>query len=167
MKDDVAWVAVRRIVRHRKSPGFANARALETGYLNWRKRAYNSRDRSAREIVVEDVIGKEPSVETNRNLAAVFADLNKLVGQSKVKSAFRSILQFAQSNYKAELAGEEVRHMPMNRMFLGNPGTGKVMPRVHQWYLRLLTLVFLPFHLPPPSSQSTVAWCVAPCFHSC
>ena len=133
IKDDVAWVAVRRIVRHRKSPGFANARALETGYLNWRQRAYNSRDHSAREIVIEDVIGKEPSVETNQNRAAVFADLNKLVGQAKVKSAFRSILQFAQSNYKAELAGEEVRHMPMNRMFLGNPGTGKVTPRVHPW----------------------------------
>ena len=26
------------------------------------------------------------------------------------------------------LAGEQVRPMPMNRMFLGNPGTGKVWP---------------------------------------
>ena len=126
IKDEVAWVAVRRIVRHRKSPGFANARALELGYLDWRKRAYNSRDRSAREILVEDVIGKEPNVETNRALAEVFADLDKLVGQEKVKAAFRSIRKFAQSNYKAELAGEQVRPMPMNRMFLGNPGTGKV-----------------------------------------
>ena len=113
-------------MRHRKSPGFANARALELGYLDWRKRAFNSRDRSAREIVVEDVIGKEPNIESNRVLAEVFADLDKLVGQEKVKAAFRSILKFAQSNYKAELAGEQVRPMPMNRMFLGNPGTGKV-----------------------------------------
>jgi hypothetical protein len=142
MKDDVAWVAVRRIVRHRKSPGFANARALETGYLEWRKRAYNSRDRSAREIVVEDVIGKEPSIETNRALAEVFADLNKLVGQEKVKSAFHSILRFAQSNYKAELAGDQVRHMPMNRMFLGNPGTGKVRPPFLPCYLQPHFLVF-------------------------
>jgi hypothetical protein len=126
IKDDVAWVAVRRIVRHRKSPGFANARALEMGYLEWRKRAYNSRDRSKREIVVEDVIGKEPNIETNRALADVFADLDKLVGQDKVKAAFWSILKFAQSNYKAELSGEQVRPMSMNRMFLGNPGTGKV-----------------------------------------
>ena len=142
MKDDVAWVAVRRIVRHRKSPGFANARALETGYLKWRKRAYNSRDRSAREIVVEDVIGKEPSIETNRALAEVFADLNKLVGQEKVKAAFHSILRFAQSNYKAELAGDQVRHMPMNRMFLGNPGTGKVWPPFLPCYLQPHFLVF-------------------------
>jgi hypothetical protein len=126
MKDEVAWVAIRRIVRHRKSPGFANARALEMGYLDWRKRAYNSRERSGREIVVEDVIGKEPNIEVNRALAEVFADLDKLVGQEKVKRAFHTILQFAQSNYKAELAGDQVRHMPMNRMFLGNPGTGKV-----------------------------------------
>ncbi len=115
-------------MRHRKSPGFANARALELGYLDWRKRAFNSRDKSAREIVVEDVIGKEPNIESNRALAEVFADLDKLVGQEKVKAAFRSILKFAQSNYKAELAGEQVRPMPMNRMFLGNPGTGKVRP---------------------------------------
>ena len=115
-------------MRHRKSPGFANARALELGYLDWRKRAYNSRERGARDIVVEDVIGKEPNVETNRALAEVFADLDKLVGQEKVKAAFCSILKFAQSNYKAELAGEQVRPMPMNRMFLGNPGTGKVWP---------------------------------------
>ena len=115
-------------MRHRKSPGFANARALELGYLDWRKRAFNSRDRSTREIVVEDVIGKEPNIESNRALAEVFADLDKLVGQEKVKAAFRSILKFAQSNYKAELAGEQVRPMPMNRMFLGNPGTGKVKP---------------------------------------
>lgn len=98
------------------------------GYLDWRKRAYNSRERGAREIVVEDVIGKEPNVETNRALAEVFADLDKLVGQEKVKAAFCSILKFAQSNYKSELAGEQVRPMPMNRMFLGNPGTGKVRP---------------------------------------
>ncbi len=115
-------------MRHRKSPGFANARALELGYLDWRKRAYNSRERGAREIVVEDIIGKEPNVETNRALAEVFADLDKLVGQDKVKAAFCSILKFAQSNYKSELAGEQVRPMPMNRMFLGNPGTGKVRP---------------------------------------
>ena len=142
IKDEVAWVAVRRIVRHRKSPGFANARALELGYLDWRKRAYNSRDRSAREILVEDVIGKEPNVETNRALAEVFADLDKLVGQEKVKAAFRSILKFAQSNYKAELAGEQVRPMPMNRMFLGNPGTGKVS---------LPSLPSVPLLIPLPS----------------
>ena len=141
-------------MRHRKSPGFANARALETGYLDWRKRAYNSRDRSAREIVVEDVIGKEPSIETNRALAEVFADLNKLVGQQKVKSAFHSILQFAQSNYKAELAGDQVRHMPMNRMFLGNPGTGKVT--IFSWCS--VTLSISLFQHSPSSSQSTVAW---------
>ena len=115
-------------MRHRKSPGFANARALELGYLDWRKRAYNSRERGAREIVVEDVIGKEPNIETNHALAEVFADLDKLVGQEKVKAAFCSILKFAQSNYKAELSGEQVRPMSMNRMFLGNPGTGKVKP---------------------------------------
>ena len=112
-------------MRHRKSPGFANARALELGYLEWRKRAYNSRESGPREIVVEDVIGKQPSIENNRALAEVFVDLDKLVGQEKVKAAFRSILTFAQKNYDAELVGAEVRPMPMNRMFLGNPGTGK------------------------------------------
>jgi hypothetical protein len=118
IKDDVAWGAVRLIVRHQKSPGFANARALELGYLDWRKRAFNSRDRSTREIAVEDVIGKEPNIESNRARAEVFADLDKLVGQEKVKAAFRSILKFAQSNYNADRAGEQVRSMPMHRMFL-------------------------------------------------
>ncbi len=124
-------------MRHRKSPGFANARALELGYLEWRKRAYNSRERGPREIVVEDIIGKQPSIANNRALAEVFVDLDKLVGQEKVKAAFRSILTFAQNNYDAELAGKEVRPLPMNRMFLGNPGTGK--STVAWMYGRLLS----------------------------
>lgn len=40
-------------------------------------------------------------------------------------SQVRQLVRIAQINYERELAGEKPIDMPLNRLFLGNPGTGK------------------------------------------
>jgi len=56
-------------------------------------------------IVMEDVVGKVPSVATIPELAESMDDFNKLTGLESVKTAIKEFLALAESNYKRELDG--------------------------------------------------------------
>ena len=43
----------------------------------------------------------------------------------RIKREIRQLVKVAQINYERELAGEKPIEMPLNRVFIGNPGTGK------------------------------------------
>ena len=76
-------------------------------------------------IKVVDVLGPPPSVERVPDLKAALSKLDRLIGLKAVKEQAHVLVQLAQVNYQRELNCEEPHLVPLNRLFLGNPGTGK------------------------------------------
>ena len=75
---------------------------------------------------MEDVVGKRPNPKTNSELFSALEELNALIGQEKVKEAIYKLVKQAEVNFDRELEGIKVDDIGLNRLFLGNPGTGKV-----------------------------------------
>lgn len=113
-------VAVARIARGRNLKGFGNARSVRKAFLTIAGSAAKPG-----QIVVEDVIGQRPNRRLNPELDAAMSELDSLTGQSKVKEAISKLVKQAELNYDRELKGLRVVDIGLNRLFLGNPGTGK------------------------------------------
>ena len=82
-------------------------------------------DDSTLMMAVVDVLGPPPSVGRVPDLRAALAELDNKIGLKKVKEAAHRLVKLAQTNYARELNCEDPDLVPMNRLFLGNPGTGK------------------------------------------
>ena len=55
-----------------------------------------------------------------------FPRLNqKKIGWNNIKKAFKELIQLCSTNYDREIEGLPPLEIFFNRMFLGNPGTGK------------------------------------------
>ncbi|KAK2762566.1 hypothetical protein FQN54_000739 [Arachnomyces sp. PD_36] len=124
-------IAVKRLGRGRDRNGFGNARALENMFAQIRER---QSDRLAKQrrgglkpddyhISKEDLIGPDPSKAILESSA--WAKLQKLIGLQAVKESVISMIGLIKSNYERELGGKKLVEMPLNRVFLGPPGTGK------------------------------------------
>jgi hypothetical protein len=48
-----------------------------------------------------------------------------MIGLGRVKSELANMIQVARENYQRELRGEPKVDLQLNRVFIGNPGTGK------------------------------------------
>ena len=75
-------------------------------------------------ITVQDVIGPKPCEETNPEIAKAFAALDAMIGLDDAKKEMRQLLDWARSNWDKEYNGEDVDHVALNRVLVGNPGTG-------------------------------------------
>ncbi|KAK7510212.1 uncharacterized protein IWZ02DRAFT_437339 [Phyllosticta citriasiana] len=62
-------------------------------------------------LAKEDMLGPEPA--------------DKLIGLGSVKDSVRALFESIQYNYTRELDEEPLIHFSLNKVFLGNPGTGK------------------------------------------
>lgn len=72
-----------------------------------------------------DVIGEEPTREKIKELDVALKQLENMTGMKAVKRSVMELVEIAKSNYNKELRGEEVDLITLNRLFIGNPGTGK------------------------------------------
>ncbi|KAK7414950.1 hypothetical protein QQX98_006275 [Neonectria punicea] len=74
-------------------------------------------------LTMEDILGPEP-VDVRLHSAA-WKELDSMAGLEGVKKAIGDLMDRAKVNYRRELAGKELLHTSLNRVFLGPPGTGK------------------------------------------
>jgi Cdc6-like AAA superfamily ATPase len=121
----------KRIGQGRGKEGFGNARAVEN-FLDRISRRQAERIRRARKsgprpddffFTKEDLIGPEPGDALTKCKA--WEKLNNLTGLVAVKQAVQSLVDSIQQNYIRELQEQSPIQYSLNKVFLGNPGTGK------------------------------------------
>uniref|UniRef100_D8QIN5 AAA+ ATPase domain-containing protein n=1 Tax=Schizophyllum commune (strain H4-8 / FGSC 9210) TaxID=578458 RepID=D8QIN5_SCHCM len=123
-------VAIRRVGRGRGRPGFGNARALQNMLDRVTDRQAKRVARERRQGVNPDVfyLSKDDLVvdpTTAMKQSKALQDLHSLTGLRAVKDAVDNFVQLVVVNYKRELLEKEPIMVPLNRVFLGSPGTGK------------------------------------------
>lgn len=124
-------IAVRRLGRGRGRPGFGNARSLENLLARMLSRqaeriASERRNGGAPDdllLVREDLIGPDPS--TVMTESAAWKKLQGMIGLQSVKDSVQSFFSMVGTNYQRELLEKEPHAVSLNRVFYGNPGTGK------------------------------------------
>lgn len=125
-------IVARRIGRGRGSDGFANARAVENAVTKITERQAKrvARERRNGSAMVddffldkEDMIGPDPSQSLNSS--RVWQKLQGLIGLAEVKKTIEALVDTIKYNYRRELAEQPLVEYSLNKVFLGNPGTGK------------------------------------------
>jgi DNA replication protein DnaC len=74
---------------------------------------------------MQDVVGPEPTPELMKGLGAALEELNAMEGLERVKEEVAKLVRVNQQNYQRELRGDKIQQVKKNRLFWGNPGTGK------------------------------------------
>ncbi|CAI7567741.1 unnamed protein product [Penicillium glandicola] len=125
-------IVARRVGRGRGREGFANARAVENAMskISERQAARLSRERQqgGRKVddfflTNEDMIGPDPSQALKSSNA--WQKLQTMIGLDAVKKTVEAILDTMRYNYQRELDEKPLVEYSLNKVFLGNPGTGK------------------------------------------
>lgn len=124
-------IVARRIGYGRGSDGFGNARAVENtvSKISDRQADRLRKERSKGVIpddfvfTKEDLIGPEPSGALVD--CEAWKTLQGMIGLDSVKTAVKSMVDTLTENYQRELLREPIIQYSLNRVFLGNPGTGK------------------------------------------
>jgi hypothetical protein len=126
-----ARIAVRRIGRGRGKPGFGNARAVENAVHQIGNRHAQRVRREQRVgkspndlyFTKEDLIGPEPS--SVLNVSKAWTKLQEMVGLESVKRDVKVLMDTLYTKCRRELAEEPLIEYSLNRVMVGNPGTGK------------------------------------------
>lgn len=124
-------MAARRIGRGRGVPSFGNAREVQNTLLRilfrQASRLEEARKRGEEPddlfLTMEDIVGPPPSTALENSKA--WQGLQKMVGLKSVKDSLKSFVYRLQVNYDREIAEKPIVDCSLNRIFLGNPGTGK------------------------------------------
>ncbi|KAL1691007.1 P-loop containing nucleoside triphosphate hydrolase protein [Schizophyllum commune] len=123
-------IAIRRIGRGRGRPGFGNARALSNMLDRVTDRQAKRVAEQRRQNLAPDVfflsqedLVVDPTKAMKQSKA--LQDLHALTGLRAVKDAVDNFVELVVVNYKRELVEKEPILVPLNRVFLGSPGTGK------------------------------------------
>jgi len=127
-------IAMRRLERQSNRPGFGNARTVRTLFDT-------VRERQARRITAESKRGKQvddklflftkedllgPSLDESQLRASdAYLELQQMEGLLPVKEQIENLITLVSSNKLREEAEKPVLEIMLNRVFLGNPGTGK------------------------------------------
>ena len=124
----VSVVAARRIARGIGRKGHGNAAAILSLFEKAKEAAMSGKNFDPENLVITmiDVIGPDPSDRTKIPLLdQALKKLEEYTGLHQVKKAIRELVAAASENYKREQAGYEIHNFALNRLFVGNPGTGK------------------------------------------
>ncbi len=130
---DEKWlrIAVRRLGRLRGAVGFGNARAVrnlfDLSHGRQVKRISFLRSRGFSPDIFSfernDLLGPKATEEALMNSSA-WQELMKMEGLVKVKEALQQFLDLVVDNADREDREQNILNTVLNRIFLGNPGTG-------------------------------------------
>ncbi|KAE8993282.1 hypothetical protein PF001_g17594, partial [Phytophthora fragariae] len=123
-EEAIAKVACRRLAKAAGRKGFGNARAVRKLFEQAVKEAMAREDFDGTlKFETVDLLGDRPS--TNPKLRAVLKEVEEKTGWRKIKDEMKTLVRISDENYERELKGQETVPVCLNRLFLGNPGTGK------------------------------------------
>lgn len=124
-------IVVRRIGRRRGAGDFKNMNELLGVFEEIRARQGERLTRERRAgnepndfwFTKEDLIGPNPSISIQKSKA--WEKLKAMIGIAEVKQSVKSMIDLIETNYRRELQEKPPIDLSLNRVFLGNPGTGK------------------------------------------
>jgi hypothetical protein len=124
-------ITIRRLGTGRGQPGFGNARAVANLFARIRERQATRIDKGREDgqrpddflITKEDLIGPDPSKVMVESKA--WSRLQSMIGLATVKKSVADLFFMTNTNYQRELLEKKPQQVSLNRVFLGNPGTGK------------------------------------------
>jgi hypothetical protein len=122
-------IATRRLGKQRHLPGFGNARAvrnlLETTITRQSARVLEERrqglDPDTLLLVREDLLGPKGLDMSSSKPLQRLADMR---GLARVKASVHTLLELLRTNAELEEEERPLKNVCLNRVFLGNPGTG-------------------------------------------
>ncbi|KAG5175822.1 P-loop containing nucleoside triphosphate hydrolase protein, partial [Tribonema minus] len=119
-------VAITRLGRQRGTRGFGNARAVRILFdkVMQRQTARLNRAPGADPFTLErsDLLGENVP---DLSASDAWRQLQGLIGLASVKRSIANLAELVKTNAALELEGRPLRNVSLNRLFLGNPGTGK------------------------------------------
>lgn len=125
--DHWSRVAIRRLGAGRNAPGFGNGRSVRKLFDTVSNR---QADRLAKNpmgdafaFVKDDLLGPSPADAAKSSKA--WNELRTMIGLSKVKESVASLYEVVKTNEILEHEMRPRQEVALNRIFLGNPGTGK------------------------------------------
>ncbi|KDO26203.1 hypothetical protein SPRG_08565 [Saprolegnia parasitica CBS 223.65] len=122
---ELATIVSKRLAMRAHSKDFGNARSVrkEVEAATMSAMARPTFDGAKLVLRVDDVIGDHPL--HNPTLERVLGELEGKIGWTSIKKSVHDLVQHCEKNYKRQLSGQAPLPLMLNRLFLGNPGTGK------------------------------------------
>ncbi|KAJ3082702.1 hypothetical protein HDU99_001817, partial [Rhizoclosmatium hyalinum] len=115
--DRIGPLVTKKLAKMTGRKGFGNARAVRAKFEEYTKRAFSRESYDGEPLLILE-------------------DFEEKIGWVQVKKTVNELVSVCEKNYERELNGLDASPVILNRLFLGNPGTGKTT--CAQLYGRLL-----------------------------